>query len=55
MIDEANMMAIVRLNEIILDAQHVIQNGGTMREVWNALYVPPDIKYVPSENVEGKS
>lgn len=43
--DEERMQAIIRLNQIILDAQRVIQNAGTMQEVWNALYVPPEVKY----------
>ena len=45
--DEANKTAIVRLNLIIREAQRVIQDGGGLQEVWNALYIPPDIKYVP--------
>lgn len=47
--NDEEKMAIIRLNQIILDAQRVIQNAGTMQEVWNALYVPPEIKYVPSD------
>lgn len=44
MSDDLNTMHVLRLNQIILEAQRVIQNGGGMQEVWNALYVPPELK-----------
>lgn len=45
--DEANKSVIIRLNLIIREAQRVIQDGGDLQEVWNALYILPDVKYVP--------
>ena len=37
---------IVRLNEIICNAQRAIQNGESLQQVWNALYIPPELLYV---------
>ena len=51
MSDSDNVNAIIELNRIILDAQRIIQRGGTMREVWNALYVPTEIRYVFPEQL----
>lgn len=42
--DDPNAMHVIRLNQIILSAQRIIQEGGTMQDVWNALYVPNDLK-----------
>jgi len=42
--DDPNAMHVIRLNQIILSAQKIIQEGGTMQQVWNTLYVPPDLK-----------
>lgn len=38
--------AIIALNKIIQNAQQIIQQGGTEQQVWNALYIPPGLRYV---------
>ena len=37
---------IVGLNRVIMDAHRVIQNGGDTQQVWNALYIHPDLKVI---------
>lgn len=40
---DENAMKVIRLNQIIRNAQAKLQEGAEPREVWNALYVPPDL------------
>lgn len=50
--DDPNAMHVIRLNQIILGAQRAIQEGKPMREVWNALYVPPELQNPVPPKVE---
>lgn len=50
--DDPNAMKVIRLNQIIQSAQKCIQHGDPMREVWFALYVPPDLLMPEPPQVE---
>lgn len=53
--EDLNAMKVIRLNQIIKNAQLIIQDGGEMREVWNALYVEQDLAKPYVHHTETKS